>query len=83
MQFNEKGFLFNNTYIWASKQEREKMNKKSYYRQSCIAFALCAIVFLFMGLECIFLTGWLWLVVFLLAIVLLIYAISSSVKEKK
>ena len=26
-QFREKGFLFNNTYIYASKQEREIMDK--------------------------------------------------------
>ena len=43
LSFKEKGFLFNNAYIWASKQERDAMDKKSYYRQSAIAFALCAV----------------------------------------
>lgn len=28
LQFNDKGFLFNNEYIYASEKEREKMNKK-------------------------------------------------------
>ena len=28
LQFKEKGFLFNNAYIWAAKQERETMNGK-------------------------------------------------------
>ena len=28
LQFNEKGFLFNNAYIYASKQERENMDKE-------------------------------------------------------
>lgn len=37
-QFNEKGFLFNNAYIFASKQERETMNKKPHYKQSGICF---------------------------------------------
>lgn len=37
-QFNEKGFLFNNAYIFASKQEHETMNKKPHYKQSGIAF---------------------------------------------
>ena len=32
LQFKEKGFLFNNAYIWADKQEREKLNKKHHYR---------------------------------------------------
>lgn len=82
MQFKEKGFLFNNAYIWASKQERETMDKKPHYRQSGIAFALCSALFFGMALACILLTGWLWLIVGALAIVVLIYAIASSVKEQ-
>ena len=30
--FQNKGFLFNNAYIYASKKERGKMDKKPYYR---------------------------------------------------
>ena len=30
LRFNKKGFLFNNAYIYASKQEREEMDKKYY-----------------------------------------------------
>lgn len=63
MSFRERGFLFNNAFIWASGQERETMNKKPYYRQSSVAFALCAALFVFMELECVLFTGWLWLVV--------------------
>ena len=33
-QFHEKGFLFNNAYIYASKQERETMDKTPHYKQS-------------------------------------------------
>ena len=43
--FMEKGFLFNNAYIYASKQEREKMNKKPHYRQSAIVFLLLGLIF--------------------------------------
>lgn len=82
MSFKEKGFLFNNAYIWASKQERATMNKRPHYRQSAIAFALCAALFVFMALECVLLTGWLWLIVGLLAIALFVYAIASSVREQ-
>lgn len=78
----EKGFLFNNAYIWASKQKREQMDRKPHYRQSAIAFALCAAIFLFMALECVLFTGWLWGIVGLLAAALLAYAIASSVKEQ-
>lgn len=82
LQLREKGFLFNNAYIWASKQERETMDKKPHYRQSGIAFALITAIFLFMALECVLFTGWLWLMVFLPAVVLLVYAIVSSVREE-
>ena len=78
MQFKEKGFLFNNAYIWASKQEREKLDKKPHYRQSAIAFALCSAIFLCMSIECILMTGWLWLVAGILCIAVLVYAIYSS-----
>ena len=81
-QFKEKGILFNNASIWASKQERETMDKKPYYRQSGIAFALCAAIFFSMAVECVLLTGWLWIVVGVLAIAVLIYAIASSVKQQ-
>lgn len=82
MSFKEKGFLFNNAYIWASKQERETMNKKPHYRQSAIAFALCAALFVFIALECVLLTDWLWIIVGVFAVALLVYAIGSSVKEQ-
>ncbi len=80
--FKEKGFLFNNAYIWASERERQKMDKRPHYRQSAIAFALCAAVFVFMALECVLLTGWLWLLVVATAIAVLIYAVVSSVKDQ-
>ena len=46
LQFNEKGFLFNNAYIYASKQERKNMDKKPHYKQSGIVFLLIGIIFL-------------------------------------
>lgn len=79
--FKEKGFLFNNAYIWASKQEREGMDKKPHYRQTAIVFAMISAVFLCIAIECVFLTGWLWVVVGLIVIATLIYAITSSIKE--
>lgn len=82
LQFCEKGFLFNNAYIWASKQERQTMNKAPHYRQSGIVFALCAATFAVMALEALLLTGWLWLIVGVCAIALLVYAIVSSIREQ-
>lgn len=80
MSYREKGFLFNNLYIWASKKERETMDKKPAYRQSAMAFAFTALVFFFMALACIFHTYWLWGIVGALSIALLVYAIGSSAK---
>jgi hypothetical protein len=78
-QFKEKGFLFNNAYIYASKEERSKMNKKPHYRQSAIVFSLIGIVFLVIAATV--LTGWNWLlpIVIVFAILLVAYAIVSSI----
>ena len=86
LQFNEKGFLFNNAYIYASKQEREVMDKKPHYRQSGIVFLLLGIIFAINAVDMILKTGWLFYVVTVIAIIAIIYAIASSViieKNKK
>lgn len=80
MSFQEKGFLFNNAYIWASKREREKMDKKPHYRQSAVVFGLSALLFLCMAIEVILQTGWLWFAVGAIAFVILGYAVKSSLK---
>ena len=53
-QFIEKGFLFNNAYIFASEEERKKLDRKKHYRQSAIVFCLLSTVFLIMGLSICF-----------------------------
>ena len=77
--FMEKGFLFNNAYIYASKQEREKMNKKPYYRQSAIVFLLFGIVFLLIALAVLLEAYWISFVGVAVVIITLIYAIVSSI----
>ena len=78
-QFKEKGFLFNNAYLYASKEERGGMNKKPHYRQSAIVFSSLGIVFLVIVVA-IF-TGWNWLfpIVIVFVILLVVYAIVSSI----
>ena len=49
--YMEKGFLMNNAYLYASKEQREKMNKKPYYRQSAIIFGILSVVFIVIGLS--------------------------------
>lgn len=55
----ERGFLFNNAYIYASPKERESMNKKPYYRQSGVVFVFIGILFLLNAIEMVVHSGWL------------------------
>lgn len=77
-QLHEKGFLFNNAYIYATAQERRTMNKKPYYRQSAIAFGLVGVMFLLMAMAAFTGAGWLWIAGFATAIGTVIYAVASS-----
>lgn len=81
--FKEKGFLFNNAYLYASKQERSNMNKKPYYRQSAIVFLFIGIIFLLNTLDIILKTNWIFYIVIAIAIITIIYAFASSVSLEK
>lgn len=77
-QLKEKGILFNNAYLYASKEERITMNKKPHYRQSAIVFASIGFIFLLNAVELIVRSGWLFLIVLVLIILLIIYALVST-----
>ncbi len=82
--FHEKGFLFHNAYIYASKQERERMIKKPYYRQSAIVFLLLGTVFALNGTAILLGTDWLfWLVGITIAATIVYAVISSIVMERR
>ena len=86
LQFNEKGFLFNNAYIYASKEERKVMDRSQHYKQSGVVFLMIGIIFAINAVDMILKTGWLFYVVIFIAITAVIYAIVSSViieKNKK
>ena len=80
LSFLEKGVLLNNAYLFAPKQERERMDKKSLYRQSAVVFSLFAAAFLCMALEAAFMTGWLWICAGAICIAALAFAIKSSIR---
>lgn len=82
-QFKGKGFLFNNAYIYASKKERETMDKKPYYRQSAIVFLLIGIGFMLNVLQLIFEAGWIFWLVIIVVVITIIYAIVSAVVIEK
>ena len=81
--FMQKGFMFNNAYIYATKEERKKMNKKPYYRQTAIVFLLIGIIFLLLGIDVLIKISWLSYVSIILAVVTLIYSIVSTVKIER
>ena len=81
--FRGKGFLFNNAYIWASKAERERMDKKPHYRQSAIVFCLLSAVFLVIGISTILQNSKIQLLEIPLIAGALIYTIVSSLRIEK
>lgn len=78
-QFKQKGFLFNNAYIFASDEERANMNKKPYYKQSAIVSLGLGIIFLLLALTII--TEWsgMFFIILGVSILVIIFTIVSSV----
>lgn len=77
--FCEKGFLLNNAYLYASKQEREAMDKKPYYRQSAIVFLLIGCIFALNGIAVLLYVKWISYIAIAVVIGTIVYAIVSSV----
>lgn len=82
-QYKEKGFLLNNAYLYASKEECRKMDKKPHYRQSAIAFLGIGFLFLLLALEVVLKSGWMYYSAMAMMVILLIYAIVSSIQIGK
>ena len=74
----EKGFLMNNAYIYASKEEREKMNKKPYYRQSGIVFMFLGIISLLNAFNAELKTIGLFIAIIVIIVIAIVYAIVST-----
>lgn len=87
LQLKEKGYLFNNAYIWASQEERKQMDenkerKKPHYRQSGVAFML--IGFILIIYAAYIATDWIWLYVafWVFILIAIIYAVVSSIQNE-
>ena len=81
--FGNRGFLLNNAYIYASKEDRETMDKKPYYRQTAIVFLILSIVFVIIGLSIVLQNARIKLLEIPLLLGIVIYAIVSSVRIGK
>ena len=77
--FQEKGFLFNNAYLYASKQERETMNKKPYYRQTAVIFFMMGMIFFLLGIAILINTFWITYLAAAVILVIPVYAIASGI----
>lgn len=81
--FLEKGFLFNNAYIYASAEEREKMNKTPYYRQSGVVFLLIGVVFTLNGLATLLRTDALFSAAVAVMVAAAVFAVASAARIRK
>ena len=77
--FAEKGFLFNNAFLYASRQERKTMDKKLHYRQTAVTFLLIGLFSALNGFGIIFNINWLHYLSIVVIIIAAIYAIVSSI----
>lgn len=77
--FQEKGFLFNNAWLYASEQERRAMDKAPHYRQSAIVFLLCGILSFLLALHLLLHTGWILALAIAVLVLMVLYAIGSGI----
>lgn len=82
-QFREKGILLNNAWLYASKEEREAMNKKPYYRQSGVVFVLIGVAFLLNAVMVATKREWILYLVLGVFAVAVVYAVVSSIRIEK
>ena len=81
--FLQRGFVLNNAYIYASKEERKAMDKKPYYRQTAIVFCLLSVDFILLGLSVVLHNDKIALLQIPVVAGAIIYAIVSSVMISK
>lgn len=81
--FLEKGFLLNNAYIYASKKERETMDKKPHYRQTAVVFLLVGVIFLLNGLASLLKVYWISYLATAVTVGTIIYAVASAAAIEK
>ncbi len=83
LSYMEKGFVLNNAYIYASKEERKKMDKKPYYKQSAIVFTLLSVSLVLLGISFLCIRPGLVVLAMIDMAVTVVYAITSTIKILK
>lgn len=85
LQFQEKGYLFNNAYLWVSKEERRQMDenkerKRPHYRQSGFVFLFLALGFLALAIYSVTDQMWSYIAFWGFMSIAAIYAVISSIQ---
>ena len=82
-QAKERGPVFTNAYLFASKEERERLDRTPEYRLAKTVFLVFGIVFLILSVEV--LMDWKWLAYILagMIIALVVYVIAVTMKKLK
>lgn len=83
LHFLERGFLLNNAYIYATKEQRKTMDKSPHYRQSAIVFTLLSAAFGVQGVAVLLENSRLGLLWIPLLAAALVYGIVSSARSGK
>ena len=83
LDFIKKGIILDDNYVFASKEARERMDKKAYYLQSAIVFLLLGVMFLFHTLRLLLDIVWFTYAAFVIAFVAIVYVIVSHYAIKK
>ena len=81
--FHEKGFVFNNAWLYATEEEREKMDKSPYYRQSAVVFLLLGLQFVMLGVFCLTKHYFFIIAQSVVMAAVVIYAIVSAIRIEK
>ncbi len=51
--FGRRGFLLNNAWVYATREEREQMDTAPWYRQTAVCLLLISLIFALIGLYAI------------------------------
>ena len=79
LQLMHKGFLLNNAFIFASTEERKKLDKKLYYIQSGVILLLLGGVFFCLTLST-FVSEKLFYLAIVIAVLTIIFSVASTIK---
>lgn len=78
-----KGPILSNTYLFASKEERNKIDKKAEYHMVSVVFGMLATIFAFLTVYII--TSWntCLYIVFLLVVCVIVYVVKEAIESEK